>query len=430
MKLIVQVKLLPAPVQAAALEAALRACNEAATWVSEVAFESSVYKNFTLRKHCYAELKRRWGLGAQGAQHVIKKTADAHTVLHANLNARSSGKRDSKWKRRDVKRPLAFRPDSAQPYGDRMLSWQTEARTVSVWTTRGRIKDVSFVCGPEQFATLSRYRGGESDLVHRDNAWCLLATCEVPEAALKDSPVDFLGVDLGVVNIATTSDGEIASGRHLNRSRARDGALRRKRRTRDINHKIAKCVVAEAGGTAHALGPWGSTGRGIALEDLTGIRERVRLRQPQRATLHSWAFAQSRRFIAYKARRAGVPVVYVDPAYTSRTCAECGHVDKANRVSQAWFACRSRGFVDHADRNSSRDIRARAWELWRSGARSVAPAGPGGGRLNAGDASPPVVPATQALPRERRAADLSARDRPPRSVSVGGAGRSGLSGTR
>ncbi|MFF1306473.1 RNA-guided endonuclease InsQ/TnpB family protein [Streptomyces sp. NPDC058307] len=441
MKPVVQVKLLPTPVQAAALETILRACNEAASWVAEVAFESSVYKNFTLRKHCYAELKSRWGLGAQAAQHVIKKTADAYTVLHANLNAHSPGKRNPKRKPRDAKRPLAFRPESAQPYDDRMLSWQTEARTVSVWTTRGRLKDVAFVCGPEQLATLSRYRRGESDLVHRDNAWFPLATCEVPEAALKDSPVNFLGVDLGIVNIATTSDGEIMSGRRLNRSRARDRALRRKlqekgtksakrraqrrrrkeaRRTRDINHKIAKHVVAEAGGTSLALKAVGEHRSWIALEDLTGIRERVRLRKPQRATLHSWAFAQLGRFIAYKARRAGVPVVHVDPAYTSRTCAECGHVDKANRVSQAWFACRSCGFVDHADRNSSRNIRARAWELWRRGARSVAPAGPGRGRLNAGEASPPVVPATQALPRKRRAADLSARYRPTEAVSVGG----------
>jgi hypothetical protein len=86
-KLVVQVKLLPTPVPAAALKATLRACNEAASWVAEVAFESSVYKNFTLRKHCHAELKSRWGLGAQAAQHVTKKTADAYTALHANLNA-------------------------------------------------------------------------------------------------------------------------------------------------------------------------------------------------------------------------------------------------------------------------------------------------------------------------------------------------------
>jgi putative transposase len=115
------------------------------------------------------------------------------------------------------------------------------------------------------------------------------------------------------------------------------------------------------------------TGGGIALEELTGIRERVRLRKPQRATHSSWSFAQLGAFITYKARRAGVPVVYVDPAYTSRTCAECGHIDKANRVSQAWFACRSCGVVAHADRNGSRNIRARAWELWRRGARSTAP---------------------------------------------------------
>ncbi|MHC0431254.1 zinc ribbon domain-containing protein [Streptomyces sp. O3] len=66
------------------------------------------------------------------------------------------------------------------------------------------------------------------------------------------------------------------------------------------------------------------------------------------------------------------------------TCAECGHIDKANRVSQAWFACRSCGFVDHADRNSSRNIRARAWELWRRGALSTAPAPPPRKRGGAG----------------------------------------------
>ncbi|MFF0126745.1 zinc ribbon domain-containing protein [Streptomyces mirabilis] len=69
-------------------------------------------------------------------------------------------------------------------------------------------------------------------------------------------------------------------------------------------------------------------------------------------------------------------MVHVDPAYTSRGCAECGHIDRANRVPQAWFACRNCGFVDHADRNGSRNLRARAWELRRRGAPSTAPAPP------------------------------------------------------
>ncbi|WP_328981142.1 transposase [Streptomyces mirabilis] len=387
MKLVVQVKLLPTPLQAAALEATLHACNEAATWVSETAFERGEFKNFTLRKQVYGEVKSRWDLGAQAAQHVIKKTCDAYATLKANLKAGNLGRSGSRRYRRATEKPIAFRPQGAQPYDDRMLSWQIPDRTVSIWTTSGRVKNMAFTASPEQLATLALYRKGESDLLERDGMWFLNATCEVPEAPLNTDPMDFLGIDLGIVNIATTSDGEIMAGRELNRIRVRERGLRTKlqkkntpsakrrlkkrrhkeaRRARDINHKIAKHVVAEAE----------RTGRGIALEDLTGIRERVRLRKPQRATHSSWAFHQLGAFIAYKARRAGVPVVHVDPAYTSRTCAECGHVDKANRVSQAWFACRNCGFVDHADRNSSRNIRARAWELWRRGASSTAPAPP------------------------------------------------------
>ncbi|MDV5147996.1 transposase [Streptomyces sp. SBC-4] len=387
MKLVVQVKLLPTPAQATALEATLRACNEAASWVGEVAFERGEFRNFALRKHTYEPVKDRWRLGAQAAQHVIKKTCDAYATLRANLKAGNLGRPRSKSYRRAIGKPIAFRPQGAQPYDDRMLSWQTAERTVSIWTTGGRMKGVAFTASPEQLAALALYRKGESDLLERDGMWFLHATCEVPEARRNTDPVDFLGVDLGIVNIATTSDGQITAGRELNRYRLRERGLRAKlqmkntpsakrrmrkrrrkeaRRARDINHKIAKRVVAEAE----------RTGRGIALEDLGGIRERVRLRKPQRATHSSWSFAQLGAFIAYKARRAGVPVVYVDPAYTSRTCAECGHIDKANRVSQAFFACRNCGFVDHADRNSSRNIRARAWELWRRGAESTAPAPP------------------------------------------------------
>ncbi|MGR3934839.1 RNA-guided endonuclease InsQ/TnpB family protein [Streptomyces sp. BRA346] len=387
MKLTVQVRLLPTPVQAAALEATLRACNEAASWCSRVAFDKGVTRNFALREHTYGEIKARWDLGAQAAQHVIKRTCDAYATLKSNLKAGNLGRPGSKRYRSATGKPVAFRPESAQPYDDRMLSWQIPERRVSVWTVRGRVKDVAFTASPQHLATLARYRKGESDLLCRDGMWFLLATCEVPEAEPNTDPVDFLGIDLGIVNIATTSDGEIMAGREINRVRARERELRttlqkkntpsakrrlkkrrRKeaRRAKDINHKIAKHVVAEAE----------RTGRGIALEELTGIRERVRLRKPQRATHSSWSFHQLGAFIAYKARRAGVPVVHVDPAYTSRTCAECGHIDKANRVSQAWFACRNCGFVDHADRNGSRNIRARAWELWRRGAESTAPAPP------------------------------------------------------
>ncbi len=278
-KLVVQVKLLPTPDQAAALQATLRACNEAATWASEVAFSRDVKRNFALRELVYGEVKQRWGLGAQAAQHVIKKTCDAYAVLKANLRAGNLGRPDSKRYRKATAEPVAFRPDGAQPYDDRMLSWRLPERRVSIWTVSGRMKDVAFTASPEQLARLTLHRKGESDLLHRDGMWFLNATCEVPEGELNTSPDGFLGVDLGIVNIATTSDGEVMAGRELNRVRVRERGLRTKlqkkntpsgkrrlkkrrrmeaRRAKDINHKIAKHLVAEAE----------RTGRGIALEDL------------------------------------------------------------------------------------------------------------------------------------------------------------------
>ncbi|WP_024756687.1 RNA-guided endonuclease InsQ/TnpB family protein [Streptomyces exfoliatus] len=382
MKLVVRVKLLPTPEQAAALEATLRACNEAANWLSVRAFEHGRTSRSALQVLAYAALKAR-GLSAQPALHVLRKVADAYTALKANLKAGNLGKRGSKRNARAAGKPVVFQSDAAQPFDDRCLSWQMDGSTVSIWTTSGRMKGLIFTGQAEQLALLAACRKGESDLLLKDGRWYLVATCEIPEAALNTAPEGFVGVDLGIVNIATTSTGARYSGRHLNRQRDADRRLREKlqkkgtkaakrrakrhagkeaRRVSDINHKISKCIVAEAQ----------RTGRGIALEDLTGIRERVRLRKPQRVTLHSWSFRQLGTFIAYKARRAGVPVVYVDAAYTSRECSRCHHVDRRNRPSQAVFACQACGFVEHADLNSSHNIAARGWWTWVRGAESQA----------------------------------------------------------
>ncbi|MFD0515997.1 hypothetical protein ACFQ0Q_47645 [Streptomyces aureus] len=51
----------------------MHACNAAATWVSQVAFEKDIKRNFALREHTYTKVKDRWNLGAQAAQHVIRR---------------------------------------------------------------------------------------------------------------------------------------------------------------------------------------------------------------------------------------------------------------------------------------------------------------------------------------------------------------------
>ncbi len=385
MKIVAQVKLVPDAVQAPALERTLRAVNEAANWVSAVAFERGVPREYELRKYTYAELKAR-GLGAQAAQHVIKKVRDAYAALKANIKAGNLGKPGGKRRTKAESKPIVFRREAAQPYDDRCLSWRYDAQTVSIWTLGGRLKNVSFVCSPDALKMLREHRKGEADLIERDGVFYLIATCEVPEAE-RYKPDGFIGVDLGIVNIATTSTGYKAAGRGLNRHRRRQLDLRRKlqakgtksakrllkkrnrreqRHAKNRNHIIAKTIVTEAERTS----------AGIALEELTGIRQRVRLRKPQRVALHSWAFAQLGDFIVYKARRAGVPVVFVDPAYTSQQCSECGHIDRKNRTRQSLFICRSCGVVAHADRNASHNLGRRGEAVWRAGRESRVPAAP------------------------------------------------------
>ena len=328
-------KLKTTPPDDAALLATLDRANTAANAVSAVAWETQTFGQYALQKACYREIRDRFDLTAQVVIRLLAKVADAYKL--------------------DRERQRRFRPHGSIAYDDRILRYGEDR--VSIWTLAGRLS-LPFVCD-ERSRRLLACRQGESDLVYRDGVFYLFATVNYEEPP--EGPVeDVLGVDLGIVNIAVDSDGERHSGRHVNSLRHRHRRLRsrlkrlytrsakrlfKKRRrkeqrfARNVNHTISKRLVAEAQRTKRA----------IALEDLAGIRDRVRARQPQRATLSSWSFAQLREFVEYKARMVGVPVVFVDPCNTSRTCPACGHCEKANRVSQGRFLCKRCGLAGLAD---------------------------------------------------------------------------------
>jgi IS605 OrfB family transposase len=101
-------------------------------------------------------------------------------------------------------------------------------------------------------------------------------------------------------------------------------------------------------------------GVGIALEELAGITEDMqRFRRDQRNRMEGWAFFQLRSFVRYKAQREGIPVVFVDPAYTSRTCSACGHCAKKNRKNRNDFVCVQCGMSLPADHNGAINIKTR-----------------------------------------------------------------------
>ena len=372
-KTAVKLRLVPNEQAQDALGRTLVLCNAAATETAVIAQDQSVFRNWDLRRITYAGLREK-GLSSQTAQHVIKKVSDAYTTRAANARAGNYGHKDSDRYRRIVGTPARFRADAAQPYDDRVLSWDHQARAVSIWTVDGRVQ-VPFTGSAGHLALLAAHRRGESDLVRdRQGRWFLIATIDTPTPEVTD-PGGFLGVDLGVVNIATTSDGATWSGGAVTTRRKKNQRVRRslqargtksaerrlrkrsgreQRFARDVNHQISKAIVETAE----------RTGRGVAVEDLTGTRDRVRHRKSQRSTFHAWAFAQLGTFLTYKAARAGVAVVRVDPRNTSRTCSACGHLAKDNRIDQATFACRSCGVSLHADHNAAINIAARGHRTW------------------------------------------------------------------
>ena len=340
-----------------------------------------IYRKHDAQKRFYTELRQQFGLSAQPAIRVIGKVADAYATLHAGVAAGHYGSPGSTRRMKVLETSIQFRIDAAQPFDARCLSWQitdtTRPReaTVSIWTVQGRLRDIRIVAARQHLSLLRTSKIGESDLVRRDGKWFLHATVKMAAIPASAPANGFVGVDLGIVNIATTSDGVRLSGARLNRYRNRQMHIRKrlqakkttsarrllKHRRRkearfasDINHQISKRIVAEAE----------RTGRGISVEQLGGIRDRVRLRKPQRAKMHSWAFAQLGSFLAYKAEAAGVAFVQVDPAYTSQTCSACGWVDKKNRRSQSVFECGRCRFVGHADHNAAINIAVRGVESW------------------------------------------------------------------
>jgi putative transposase len=349
MKLTLQIRLLPDRDDAQQLRETVERFHEAADWLATVAFERTTANKLLLQRIADKDLRERFGLSAQMAVRCIAQVGEAY--------------------QRDKGIRPRFRPLAAIPFDQRMMSFRGLDR-VSLLTLAGRVV-IPFLTGKSRAERIGDSKG-QADLVLReDGKWFLLLTVAVPAGAPIPA-TDSIGVDLGLANIATDSDGDQHSGEDVERIRRkhnlqprrlqRKGAKGAKKKLRRLagkearfrrheNHRISQAIVGKAKGAD----------RGIALEDLKGIRERITARGTDaRNRLSGWSFGQLDGFLAYKAELAGVPVVTVDPRDTSRTCAECGHGEKSDRKSRAGFVCKACGHRGHADRNAALNIALRA----------------------------------------------------------------------
>jgi len=187
-------------------------------------------------------------------------------------------------------------------------------------------------------------------------------------------PKGWIGVDIGINHIVVVSDTKGRINKFYNNAISwkksidcrRDGLKRLKDRkikkgawrvlkrkskevknkTRYVNHTVAKELVLMAKERRY----------GIAIENLKGLRH-GKVGKRHRKRLHKWAYRDLINKIVYKAKLHGVPVMFVNPKGTSRTCSRCG---AKGRVKSRWFVCPKCGFQLDRDLNAARNIAKKA----------------------------------------------------------------------
>ncbi|MGL5874330.1 MAG: RNA-guided endonuclease InsQ/TnpB family protein [Xenococcaceae cyanobacterium] len=274
-----------------------------------------------------------------------------------------------------VKQVHQFRPTSIS-LDARTFKYEESNQSVGVTLMSGRV-NLPLKIGGYQLALLRGQTPTSATLKKtRQGDYYINIVVEIDSEPTGKTP-KVIGVDLGRTDIATTSTGKAWSGKQIQSVRDRYSKGRsniQRKRTRSarrlmrrlqgresrfqkwVNHNISKQLVREAKQLDAAL----------AFEDLSNIRQslnRTARNKTERRRTNNWAFYKLKVFVAYKAIIAGVRVVFIPPAYTSKSCSRCGHVHPETDKKKSYrhgkkFKCGHCRFEHDADINAACNIAA------------------------------------------------------------------------
>jgi IS605 OrfB family transposase len=339
---------------ASKLDATREAYVVALNMTSAVAFDRKIASGVTLHHATYRDVRAATGLPANLVCSSRAVVAEAYT--------------------RDPSRRHRFRDHSAMRYDARTLSVDLDKASVTLSTLAGRVRASLVLCDYHRRHLDGSWTFVKGATVKRSGkAWTIHLTChrDVPES---DKP-GVLGVDAGIKRVATTSNAKVHKGGSISQIRRRKFRQRRELQRKTAGHRKTRGqrrLLKRLAGSENRAVEWKlwnvanaivrdaiATDCGtIAVEDLKGIRGRIRAAKKQRLIQQGWPFASLQAKVAHVASRHGIKVESVDARNTSRTC-RCGHIDKASRVNQSTFACTHCGHSLNADLNAAFNIRAR-----------------------------------------------------------------------
>lgn len=358
--LTVSCKIEVSPEQSAKIDATLQAFCDACGYVNKT-IEPKLTNELAIQSLIYHDVRARFGLSSQLAIHAIRRV--------------SGNRKTARQKNKPVKK---FTPTSAT-YDVRTFSFREKDWTVSL-TMVGKRERFRLVIGNYQLGLLKGQTPKTATLVKRNDG-DYYVNIQLESEPPKPKPTSkVLGIDLGRTDIAATSEGDSFSGAAVTKIRDKYSALRAKlqqkaaKGTRSSRRRCRKLLKRLSGKeqrfqshTNHVISyrlvqRAKTTNQAIALENLTGIRERTnqlpRSKQERRRS-NSWAFYQLRQFLTYKSVKFGVKLIFVDPRYTSQTCHCCQHIHSVQGKSYRngkKFDCGHCGWTGDADLNGARNI--------------------------------------------------------------------------
>lgn len=130
------------------------------------------------------------------------------------------------------------------------------------------------------------------------------------------------------------------------------------RKRLDWQHKISTDLIRQyAGFVVENLNIKGMTKSAKGTHEKPG--KNVKAKSGLNREILSTAPSQFVELLKYKSEWNGRYFKKVNPAYTSQTCIDCGHVSKENRQSQSEFICVNCGTVENADIVAAKNILGR-----------------------------------------------------------------------
>ncbi len=353
----------------------LKAFSQGMNYASRIVFDTGKpVGSGRIQKLSYRYLRNELNLKSQMSCNVARQVSGAYKTLQEQVNIE-----ETEWQL------LQFSPTSATFSFERDFGFSEDTLSITTLAGRKKYKLLNYRYAQRYLDGSWRYLASKLCL-HRDGAYYFHLACEkdIPDKKVTDAST-FMGVDVGIncLAVASTTDkkckffagGEIKNHRNVRKNERRrlqkaggrylgtrssmrllgNLAGRETRFMTAVNHTVSRRLVEYAAENDVSV---------IGMEDLTGIRKRTETKVSQefRYEHSSWAFRQLQGFVEYKAKEAGIVVLYVDPAHTSQTCPRCNHISRNNR-SRLTFRCEKCGYGTHADRVGAMNIEHRTRDL-------------------------------------------------------------------